>query len=284
VLVTSRNRMAGLDGARLTELDVLADDEAVELLTRITGDGRAAAEPTALRRLVDQSARLPLAVRIIGVRLATRRHWRLEQLSARLDVEARRLDELSVGDQQVRASFGISYATLRDEARVALRRLGVLGLPTFPVWVVGALLDASEDVVDLVVDDLVDAHLLTFGGVDGCGQSRYEMHDLLRIFAAERAEAEDAPDMVAAAVARAVAGWLHLVDAVMAGRPPGALPLRDQSEAGRGEERPLPWLAPVGRLAWPWYVPLGTLLAVGTGMMLSYFHDEPPSERRPAHP
>ena len=23
---------------------------------------------------------------------------------------------------------------------------------------------------------------------------------------------------------------------------------------------------PVGRLAWPWYVPLGTLLAVGTGI------------------
>jgi len=32
----------------------------------------------------------------------------------------------------------------------------------------------------------------------------------------------------------------------------------------------LEWLEPVGRLAWPWYVPLGTLLAVGTGMLLSY--------------
>lgn len=246
VLVTSRNRMAGLDGARLTELDVLGDDEAIELLTRITGDDRAAAEPAALRRLVDQSARLPLAVRIIGVRLATRRHWRLAQLSDRLDDETRRLDELAVGDQQVRASFGISYGTLGDEARVALRRLGALGLPAFPVWVVGALLDASADVVDQVVEDLVDAHLLTFGGVDGCGQGRYEMHDLLRIFAAERADAEDTADMVAAAVARVVTGWLYLVDAIMAGRPPGGLPLRDQNAAGR---RPLPWLAPVVDLA-----------------------------------
>jgi protein-S-isoprenylcysteine O-methyltransferase Ste14 len=32
----------------------------------------------------------------------------------------------------------------------------------------------------------------------------------------------------------------------------------------------LQWLEPVGRLAWPWYVPLGTLLAVGTGVLLSY--------------
>ena len=30
------------------------------------------------------------------------------------------------------------------------------------------------------------------------------------------------------------------------------------------------WLASAGLLAWPWYVPLGTLLAVGAGMVLSY--------------
>jgi Na+/proline symporter len=32
----------------------------------------------------------------------------------------------------------------------------------------------------------------------------------------------------------------------------------------------LGWLEPLGRLAWPWYVPLGTALAVGSGMALSY--------------
>lgn len=31
----------------------------------------------------------------------------------------------------------------------------------------------------------------------------------------------------------------------------------------------LGWLAPVGRLAWPWYVPLGTVLALGSGIVLS---------------
>ncbi len=36
--------------------------------------------------------------------------------------------------------------------------------------------------------------------------------------------------------------------------------------AGAGLE----WLEPVSRLAWPWYVPLGTLVTVGTGMVLSY--------------
>jgi solute:Na+ symporter, SSS family len=38
------------------------------------------------------------------------------------------------------------------------------------------------------------------------------------------------------------------------------------------------WLAPVGRLAWPWYVPLGTLLTFGAGAALSYLPG-PRSER-----
>jgi SSS family transporter len=37
----------------------------------------------------------------------------------------------------------------------------------------------------------------------------------------------------------------------------------------------LEWLAPVGRLAWPWYVPLGTLLTVLSGIGLSYLPHGP---------
>jgi hypothetical protein len=32
---------------------------------------------------------------------------------------------------------------------------------------------------------------------------------------------------------------------------------------------PLAALAPLGRLAWPWYVPIGTLLTVGVGTLMS---------------
>jgi len=38
----------------------------------------------------------------------------------------------------------------------------------------------------------------------------------------------------------------------------------------------LAWLEPLAQLAWPWYVPLGTLLAVGTGILLSYLPDRAP--------
>lgn len=40
--------------------------------------------------------------------------------------------------------------------------------------------------------------------------------------------------------------------------------------AGRLAASPgLGWLAPLGRLAWPWYVPLGTAICVGTGWLAS---------------
>jgi solute:Na+ symporter, SSS family len=47
---------------------------------------------------------------------------------------------------------------------------------------------------------------------------------------------------------------------------------RPLSQVGGGMD----WLAPIGHLAWPWYVPLGTLLCVATGVSLSYL---PHSER-----
>jgi SSS family solute:Na+ symporter len=43
------------------------------------------------------------------------------------------------------------------------------------------------------------------------------------------------------------------------------------------------WLAPAGRLAWPWYVPLGTFLAVGSGILLSYLPHHRNTTTSPRH-
>jgi hypothetical protein len=82
VLITSRARLVGLEGARLLDLEVLQTGQAVELLARIVGAGRVAAEPDAAAAIVDYCGRLPLAVRIAGARLAARRHWSLGQLAS----------------------------------------------------------------------------------------------------------------------------------------------------------------------------------------------------------
>ena len=58
-------------------------------------------------------AGLPLAIRICAARLAARPQWPVATMAARLRDERRRLDELQIGDLEVRASFQMSYDSLR---------------------------------------------------------------------------------------------------------------------------------------------------------------------------
>ncbi len=83
----------------------------------------------------------------------------------------------------------MSYRGLDSAARTALRRLGRLGLPDFPGWVVTALLDADPATAETVIEQLVDAHLVDYTFVDETGSARYRLHDLIRIYAGNRPNA-----------------------------------------------------------------------------------------------
>ncbi|HEY7198570.1 MAG TPA: tetratricopeptide repeat protein, partial [Candidatus Dormibacteraeota bacterium] len=207
VLVTSRARLPGLAPTLRIELGLLAPEEAVSLLGRVAGEDRAAEEPSAAREIVRLCDHLPLAVRIAGARLLARPHWRLDRLADRLRDERHRLDELVQGDLEVRASIELSYRGLPELERWALRRLALLELPDFAAWVAAPLLDLAPAVAEELVERLRDAQLLETAGADGAGQLRFRFHDLLRLYAGERAEAEEAPAERAAAVRRALDAW-----------------------------------------------------------------------------
>jgi tetratricopeptide (TPR) repeat protein/transcriptional regulator with XRE-family HTH domain len=213
VLVTSRTRLTGLEGARVVDLTVLPPEAAVQLLGRVAGPGRIAAEPAAAVAIIGYCGRLPLAIRIAGARLAARPSWSLARLGARLADEHRRLDELATGDLEVRASIALSYRTLPDQQRQAFWRLGLLDAPDFAAWVVAALLDLPVAKAEELVDRLVDAQLLEAAGEDAAGQLRYRFHDLLRVYARERAAVEEPRHEQDAALARTLGGWLALAEA-----------------------------------------------------------------------
>ncbi|WP_251829155.1 AfsR/SARP family transcriptional regulator [Streptomyces sp. ATCC 21386] len=244
VLVTSRARLGGLVGARRTDLDVLDDARGLELLTRVTGPERTPDDPreqAAARRIVELCGGLPLALRIAGARLATRRHWTPSVLAERLADEHRRLDELSVGDLEVRAGLGLSYQALDECARRVLRRIATLGSADVAVWAVAALAGMTEDEAEEILERLLDAQLITCPGTDQIGQPRYRLHDLVRVYAAERAEAEDPAEDRTAAVGRALTAGLWLMDRVTEQSPSGAVTLRQRlTPKGRGELRAQP--------------------------------------------
>jgi DNA-binding SARP family transcriptional activator len=192
VLVTTRSRMPDLASTRLVDLHVLDDDEALALFARVVGDERAAAEPEATAELLLACAGLPLAIRICAARLATRSGWTIRAMANRLRDEHRRLDEMTVGDLAVRASFQVSFASLPASAQpdgiAPADAFGLLGLwhgPSISCAAAAALFGTPDDLATDALEALVDVHLL-----ESTSPDRYKFHDLLRVYASERAMAD----------------------------------------------------------------------------------------------
>jgi DNA-binding SARP family transcriptional activator/tetratricopeptide (TPR) repeat protein len=227
VLITSRQRLAGLDATHLV-IDVLEPRQAVELLGKVAGRKRVAAEREDAQFIVGLCGYLPLAVRIAGAKLAARRDWRLARLVERLMDERQRLSELEVGDLEVRASLALSYQGRREEEQRAFRLLGLLDASDFPAWVAAALLDVPFPEAERLIDDLVAAQLLETLGEDAAGQLRYRFHDLLRAFARERLRAEEEPATRLAALRRVLGAYIGLAERAAAFLEPGDNPIIDQ--------------------------------------------------------
>lgn len=206
-IVTSRHNLAALVTSARWSVPVLADDDAVLLLAAIAGAARVTEERAAAVEISRLCGGLPLAVSVAGARLAARPRWTLADLCVRLNREHGRLDELSVGDLDVRASIALSYAALGQRLRTLFRRLALLSAPSWPSWVVEQLV--GEPAADLL-EQLIDVHLVEELGRDVAGQHRYRLHDLVAVFAAERAEAEEPTATRADALERVLLVWTAL--------------------------------------------------------------------------
>ncbi|MEH1102527.1 AfsR/SARP family transcriptional regulator [Micromonospora sp. CPCC 205561] len=191
VIVTSRLRMPELAGATSLEVGTLDREQALALLGRIIGAGRVAGETEAATRIIELCGRLSLGVRVAGSRLLARPHWSLGYLADRLADERYRLDELRLGSMDVRERLDSSYHQLADLGQLALRRLALLRTPAFPSWCTAEVLGISRDAGEEVGENLVDARLLEIVESDGGRRQRFRFHDLVRVFAREKADQAD---------------------------------------------------------------------------------------------
>ena len=215
VLVTTRSRMPDLASTRLVDLDVLDDDDALKLFVKVVGEQRAGAEPEATAELLEACAGLPLAIRICAARLVTRTGWTIAAMATRLRDVHRRLDEMRAGDLAVRASFEVSFTSLpgrRDKQGIGPARafclLGLWAGPTISSAAAAALFGVPEYSAGDALEILVDTHLLECVAPD-----RYRFHDLLRVYAAGRAEDSEPAAERAAAVTRLLTWYMRTADA-----------------------------------------------------------------------
>ncbi|MFI7129666.1 BTAD domain-containing putative transcriptional regulator [Nonomuraea sp. NPDC050153] len=242
VLVTSRSRLPALEGATRLQLDLPGEHDARLLLEQVAGGARFRAAPEAARVILKACGLLPLAIRVAGARLAIRPSWPVGVFASRL--EDRRLDELIVGGLDVRGTFGESYAALPEPARRAFRLLGLADLGSIAEWSAAALLGSSGLEADSALETLVARGMLDSGEVDGAGQPRYRLHDLLRVFAEERARVEDDPVEQRAALARHVLECLRRLRAATSDLPiPTAPPYPQAAPAEVGDGVGIAWLA-----------------------------------------
>lgn len=183
VLVTSRNRLAGLvasEGARAVQVGRLNQAQSWELLATRIGAPRLTAEPEAVGALVDFCAGLPLALSIVAAHAAVRPSLRLADLVGELTSQAR-LDALSLGaaHDDVRSTLSWSYLTLSPAAARLFRLLSVHSGPEIPVEAAASIAGTGR-AVHAALAELCAAHMIT-----EVSRQRYALHDLLRAYAGE---------------------------------------------------------------------------------------------------
>ncbi|MFH8516965.1 BTAD domain-containing putative transcriptional regulator [Streptomyces gelaticus] len=187
VLITSRARLARVAGADTVALAPLDDDESLAMLVAAAGEERLRGDPDAADDLVAYCGGLPLALAVVGARLAARPSWPASRLADRLADPAERLAELSFGDLDVRRALLPSVRRMAAEGRPALGALAGAGTEPFSARDASVRLAMSEDEAERVLESLVDSALLDLSGLDPQGLPLYRCHELVLLYAASLA-------------------------------------------------------------------------------------------------
>lgn len=209
VLVTSRHRLDGLTtahGARSLELGTLTDGEARQLLARHLDHDRISAEPDAVTELLTHCAGLPLAISIVAARAGRHPRFPLAALAGELRDRNRRLDALDTGDApaNLRIVLSWSHHAMSPAATVAFGLLGLwpgtdISLPAAASLLALPVADAGRVLRELEHGHLVRQHT----------PGRYRMHDLVRLYAADRAHHDHPETGRTEALRRVVDFYVH---------------------------------------------------------------------------
>ncbi len=200
VVVTSRRPLAGVEAAARLPLEPFERADSIQMLGRMISQERS--EPSELDELAQLCGDLPLALRIAGSRVASRPNWALADYIGRLRNESERLSQLEAGDLAVGRAFSLSYDAMPEPSRKMFRSLALLKGRTFSARLVAAIDGMTTVECRRRLDGLVDLGMLELTRGD-----RYQLHDLLRLYATDRLHA-DTPGADVARQRRRLHRWI----------------------------------------------------------------------------
>ncbi|MGZ0200613.1 ATP-binding protein, partial [Streptomyces sp. RM1] len=182
VLITSRSRLRGLEGATRIDLDTFPLETAKDFLHRVIGQNARDSSPEAIHAVVDACGSLPLALRIAANRLTSTPGMKVRDLAIELSDQRNVLGSLEAGDLAVRAAFNLSYRRLGKRAKSAFKRLSLAPGEDFGAGVCSALIDCSEPEARRTLEKLSEANLIESSSTYG----RFRFHDLLKVYSREK--------------------------------------------------------------------------------------------------
>ncbi|MER7533856.1 BTAD domain-containing putative transcriptional regulator [Streptomyces sp. NPDC097704] len=187
VLATSTTPLTSLDGFTPLRLGPLSPSDSVALLGALAGTGRRTGDVAAMERIAALCGHLPLALRVIGARLAAHPTLSPADLADALLSGEGRLDELDFDDLSVRGSLASGYRDLARAAggrgRLAARLLPLIGrrrLRTLTPASAGQLLEAGPMTGAAALEGLAAVGFAAAGS-----PGAYEVHPLVQHFARE---------------------------------------------------------------------------------------------------
>ncbi|GAA4951790.1 hypothetical protein GCM10023205_10960 [Yinghuangia aomiensis] len=238
VLVTSRNRLVGLEEVPPVSLDVLTTEESAELLARASGDpgagGRLDREPEAAAEVLRLCGHLPLALRLAAARLRHRPGWTVGIL----------VERMAEGADEFDTAFAMSVRQLDRAQSRFFRLLGLLPGTSFDEYLAAALADVPPRTARAILEDLLDAHL-----VQQPSAGRYRMHDLVHQHARRASAHQDTPAEQQRAIGRLLDYYVHAAAAADAAMP---FLSRGEAPAAGGAPAGLPPFADKNA-AFAWY-------------------------------
>ncbi|MFE7712500.1 tetratricopeptide repeat protein, partial [Streptomyces sp. NPDC057486] len=188
MLVTSRHSLPGL--GRMRTVNRLQPDDAVALLKRALqgndpDDQRVDEEPEAAGQLALVCGCLPLALQITAALLAGDPGQPLAERAESLAHAEGLLDGLNDGERSLRATFDQSFDRLLPQEQDLFRLLSLNAGPDISTPAAAVLADLPQAAAERLLGQLAASHLIERGTVRG----RWQMHDLLRVYAHEQADA-----------------------------------------------------------------------------------------------
>ncbi|MFE9992831.1 tetratricopeptide repeat protein [Streptomyces sp. NPDC005381] len=189
MLVTSRNSLTGL--GRLRTVNRLQPEDAVALLEAALknndpDDMRVEQDPEAAEQVALACGYLPLALQITAALLAQDPGQPLSERAEALGQAEGVLDGLNDGERSLRTTFDQSLERLSPQEQDLFRLLSLNPGPDISSAAASVLVDQPQLATDRLLGRLGASHLLERNPAI---RGRWQMHDLLRAYAHEQAQA-----------------------------------------------------------------------------------------------